>query len=94
MILTGGSSTYPGMGAALRDRRRAFGSVALFASIVNLLMLAFIRKYIFPGAYVPALSETFAVTECCALWCVAACSCLFLRLPRAAGMPGAAGLNI
>ena len=29
----------------------------------------FIRKYIFPGAYVPALSETFAATERCGLWC-------------------------
>ncbi len=28
----------------------------------------FIRKYIFPGAYVPALSETFASTERCGLW--------------------------
>src|SRR5436305_840218 len=30
---------------------------------------AFIRKYIFPGAYVPSLSETFAATERCGLWC-------------------------
>src|SRR5829696_1112028 len=29
----------------------------------------FIRKYIFPGAYVPALSETFAATERAGLWC-------------------------
>src|SRR5260221_2303426 len=29
----------------------------------------FIRKYIFPGAYVPALSEVFAATERCGLWC-------------------------
>jgi len=29
----------------------------------------FIRKYIFPGGYVPALSETFAATERCGLWC-------------------------
>jgi cyclopropane-fatty-acyl-phospholipid synthase len=29
----------------------------------------FIRKYILPGAYVPALSETFATTERCRLWC-------------------------
>jgi cyclopropane fatty-acyl-phospholipid synthase-like methyltransferase len=29
----------------------------------------FIRKYIFPGAYVPALSETFAAIERCGLWC-------------------------
>jgi cyclopropane-fatty-acyl-phospholipid synthase len=29
----------------------------------------FIRKYIFPGAYVPALSETFAAAERCGLWC-------------------------
>ena len=65
----------------MRDRRRAFGSVALFASIVNLLMLAFIRKYIFPGAYVPALSETFAATERCGLWCVAACFLLFPEAP-------------
>lgn len=28
----------------------------------------FIRKYIFPGAYVPALSETFAAIERCGLW--------------------------
>jgi len=29
----------------------------------------FIRKYIFPGGYVPALSETFAASERCGLWC-------------------------
>jgi cyclopropane-fatty-acyl-phospholipid synthase len=29
----------------------------------------FIRKYIFPGGYVPALSETFAATERNGLWC-------------------------
>ena len=29
----------------------------------------FIRKYIFPGGYVPTLSETFAATERCGLWC-------------------------
>ena len=29
----------------------------------------FIRKYIFPGGYVPALSEVFAATERCGLWC-------------------------
>ena len=29
----------------------------------------FIREYIFPGAYVPALSETLAATERCGLWC-------------------------
>ena len=28
----------------------------------------FIRKYIFPGGYVPALSEAFAATERCGLW--------------------------
>jgi cyclopropane-fatty-acyl-phospholipid synthase len=28
----------------------------------------FIRKYIFPGAYVPSLSEVFAATERNALW--------------------------
>jgi cyclopropane-fatty-acyl-phospholipid synthase len=28
----------------------------------------FIRKYIFPGGYVPALSEVFASTERCGLW--------------------------
>jgi cyclopropane-fatty-acyl-phospholipid synthase len=28
----------------------------------------FIRKYIFPGAYVPSLSEVFAATERAALW--------------------------
>jgi cyclopropane-fatty-acyl-phospholipid synthase len=37
----------------------------------------FIRKYIFPGAYVPALSETFASTERCGLWC---CDMEVLRL--------------
>ena len=30
---------------------------------------AFILKYIFPGGYVPSLSETFAATERCGLWC-------------------------
>jgi ABC-type multidrug transport system fused ATPase/permease subunit len=40
MILTGGSSTHPDVAAALRDCRRAFGSVALLSGIVNLLMLA------------------------------------------------------
>jgi cyclopropane-fatty-acyl-phospholipid synthase len=30
---------------------------------------AFILKYIFPGGYVPALSETFAATERGGLWC-------------------------
>jgi ATP-binding cassette, subfamily C, type I secretion system permease/ATPase len=40
MIFTGGSSTHPDVAAALRDCRRAFGSVALFSGIVNLLMLA------------------------------------------------------
>src|SRR5665213_154388 len=29
----------------------------------------FIRRYIFPGGYAPALSETFAATERCGLWC-------------------------
>jgi cyclopropane-fatty-acyl-phospholipid synthase len=29
----------------------------------------FIRKYIFPGGYSPGLSETFAATERCGLWC-------------------------
>jgi cyclopropane-fatty-acyl-phospholipid synthase len=29
---------------------------------------AFIRKYIFPGGYVPALSETFAATQAAGLW--------------------------
>jgi cyclopropane-fatty-acyl-phospholipid synthase len=29
----------------------------------------FIRKYIFPGGYAPALSETFAAIERCGLWC-------------------------
>jgi cyclopropane-fatty-acyl-phospholipid synthase len=28
----------------------------------------FIRKYIFPGAYVPALSEVYAAVERCGLW--------------------------
>jgi ABC-type protease/lipase transport system fused ATPase/permease subunit len=40
MIFTGGSSTHPDVAAALRDCRRAFGSVALFSGVVNLLMLA------------------------------------------------------
>jgi cyclopropane-fatty-acyl-phospholipid synthase len=29
----------------------------------------FIRKYIFPGGYVPALSEVFAALERCRIWC-------------------------
>ena len=29
----------------------------------------FLRKYIFPGGYVPALSETLAAVEYCGLWC-------------------------
>ena len=29
---------------------------------------AFIRKYIFPGGYIPALSETFAATQAAGLW--------------------------
>jgi PrtD family type I secretion system ABC transporter len=40
MILTPGSSTHPDVAAALRDCRRAFGSVAVFSAMVNLLMLA------------------------------------------------------
>jgi cyclopropane-fatty-acyl-phospholipid synthase len=38
----------------------------------------FIRKYIFPGAYVPALSEVFAATERNGLW-VADCEVLRLH---------------
>jgi cyclopropane-fatty-acyl-phospholipid synthase len=37
----------------------------------------FIRKYIFPGGYVPALSEVFASLERSGLWC---CDCETLRL--------------
>jgi cyclopropane-fatty-acyl-phospholipid synthase len=37
----------------------------------------FIRKYIFPGGYVPALSEVFASTERTGLW---VCDCEVLRL--------------
>jgi ABC-type protease/lipase transport system fused ATPase/permease subunit len=40
MIFTGGSSTHPDVAAALRECRRAFGSVALFSGVVNFLMLA------------------------------------------------------
>jgi cyclopropane-fatty-acyl-phospholipid synthase len=29
----------------------------------------FFRKYIFPGSYMPSLSEVFASTERCGLWC-------------------------
>jgi cyclopropane-fatty-acyl-phospholipid synthase len=29
----------------------------------------FLRKYIFPGGYAPALSETLAAVEHCGLWC-------------------------
>jgi PrtD family type I secretion system ABC transporter len=35
-----GSTTHPDLAAALRECRRAFGSVALFSGMVNLLMLA------------------------------------------------------
>jgi ABC-type protease/lipase transport system fused ATPase/permease subunit len=35
-----GNSTHPDLAAALRECRRAFGSVALFSGMVNLLMLA------------------------------------------------------
>jgi ABC-type protease/lipase transport system fused ATPase/permease subunit len=35
-----GSPTHPDLAAALRERRRAFASVALFSGMVNLLMLA------------------------------------------------------
>src|SRR5512138_2317361 len=34
------TSVHPDVAAALRDCRRAFGSVALFSGVVNLLMLA------------------------------------------------------
>jgi ABC-type protease/lipase transport system fused ATPase/permease subunit len=34
------SATHPDLAAALRECRRAFGSVALFSGMVNLLMLA------------------------------------------------------
>jgi cyclopropane fatty-acyl-phospholipid synthase-like methyltransferase len=37
----------------------------------------FFRKYIFPGGYVPALSETFASLERCGLW---VCDVEVLRL--------------
>jgi cyclopropane-fatty-acyl-phospholipid synthase len=37
----------------------------------------FIRKYIFPGGYVPALSEVFSSLERTGLWC---CDCENLRL--------------
>ena len=37
----------------------------------------FIRKYIFPGGYVPAMSEVFAATERTGLWVA---DCEFLRL--------------
>lgn len=37
----------------------------------------FIRKYIFPGGYVPALSEVFASLERSGIWC---CDCETLRL--------------
>lgn len=37
----------------------------------------FIRKYIFPGGYAPALSEVFASTERTGLW---VCDCEILRL--------------
>ncbi len=37
----------------------------------------FIRKYIFPGGYTPAMSEVFASVERCGLW---AADCEFLRL--------------
>jgi cyclopropane-fatty-acyl-phospholipid synthase len=37
----------------------------------------FIRKYIFPGGYIPALSEVFASTERCGLW---VSDCEMLRL--------------
>jgi PrtD family type I secretion system ABC transporter len=40
MIFGTGSLTNPDLAAALRECRRAFGSVALFSGIVNLLMLA------------------------------------------------------
>ena len=34
------NSTHPDIAQALRECRRAFGSVALFSGMVNLLMLA------------------------------------------------------
>lgn len=37
----------------------------------------FIRKYIFPGGYVPAMSEVFASLERTGIWC---CDCETLRL--------------
>jgi PrtD family type I secretion system ABC transporter len=40
MIFSVGSSTHPDLGAALRDCRRAFSTVAVFSGVVNLLMLA------------------------------------------------------
>jgi PrtD family type I secretion system ABC transporter len=40
MIFSVGSSTHPDLGAALRDCRHAFSTVAVFSGVVNLLMLA------------------------------------------------------
>ena len=37
----------------------------------------FVRKYIFPGGYVPAMSETLAAVERCGLW---TCDVEVLRL--------------
>jgi ATP-binding cassette subfamily C protein len=39
-MLPAGASVHPDVAAALRDCRRAFGGVALFSGVVNLLMLA------------------------------------------------------
>src|SRR3954468_17020701 len=39
-MFVSGNSVHPDIAAALRECRRAFGSVALFSGVVNLLMLA------------------------------------------------------
>ena len=39
-MFTAKTSVHPDVAAALRECRRAFGSVALFSGVVNLLMLA------------------------------------------------------
>ena len=39
-MFASGTSVHPDVAAALRECKRAFGSVALFSGVVNLLMLA------------------------------------------------------
>jgi len=39
-MLPAGASVHPDVASALRDCPRAFGGVALFSGVVNLLMLA------------------------------------------------------